>query len=208
MIMSLGDNPTSSFIISSSILSLVIVKLSITSSCNISSPIFSFLSSLDNILICNRGYLSFIPSIHFVPDDDSIYSNKMYDRCELLSKIIYEILNIYNPLAVAYESAFLNSKYANAVIQLTQYTATLDRTIRYYDTFTKIFHYAPMMIKKKVGAGGGANKNDMLDNAKTIPILKEKLKLEELSEHEIDAASIGYVLYNDILTQPWLLYVI
>ena len=145
---------------------------------------------------------------HFVPDDDSIYSNKMYDRCELLSKIIYEILNIYNPLAVAYESAFLNSKYANAVIQLTQYTATLDRTIRYYDTFTKIFHYAPMMIKKKVGAGGGANKNDMLDNAKTIPILKEKLKLEELSEHEIDAASIGYVLYNDILTQPWLLYVI
>ena len=65
-----------------------------------------------------------------------------------------------------------------------------------------------MMIKKKVGAGGGANKNDMLDNAKTIPILKEKLKLEELSEHEIDAASIGYVLYNDILTQPWLLYVI
>ena len=137
---------------------------------------------------------------------DSYYYNHMYARCNLIYNITNSLLTSYSPLAIAYEAAFMNSKYATAVIQLTQYTNSIERAIRDYDPFIKVITYPPMLIKKLVGAGGQADKEDMLNNAKQIPLLNSKLPLDSLSEHEVDAASIAYVLYNDILSKPWMLY--
>ena len=93
-------------------------------------------------------------------------------------------------------------------IQLTQYTSTIELAIRDVDSSIKILKYPPKWIKKYVGAGGTAAKDDMLSNLQTIPVINNLLPLNKLSEHEIDATSIAYVLYNDILVQPWLLYML
>lgn len=72
---------------------------------------------------------------------DSIFYNKMLIRCNILYNIVTNLLIEYNPVAIAYESAFLNAKYANAVIQLTQYTSTIEQAIFTYDTFIHVFKY-------------------------------------------------------------------
>lgn len=142
------------------------------------------------------------------PTEDTIYYNHMYERTKLLYSIIQNIIIEEQPLAVAYEAAFMNTKFATAVIQLTQYTSTIERSIRDYDKNIKILKYPPKWIKKYVGAGGTADKDDMLSNLRTIPVINNMLPLDKLSEHEIDATSIAYVLYNDILIQPWMLYMV
>lgn len=145
---------------------------------------------------------------NLVPDEDeySNFYNKLYERTMLLSSIVNGLILEYNPLAIAYEAAFMNTKFANAVIQLTQYTSCIENTIRNTDPSIRIFKYPPKYIKKYVGAGGEANKDDMLTNLSRIDIISNKLPLVALSEHEIDATSIAYILYRDIVNQPWILY--
>lgn len=144
----------------------------------------------------------------FINPIDSIFYNKMMMRCQILYNIVTSLLKEYDPVAIAYESAFLNAKYANAVIQLTQYTSTIEQAIFNYNTFIRIFKYPPKWIKKYVGAGGTADKDDMLINLSTLPELQNLQLPINLSEHEIDAISIGYVLYKDILLQHWILYML
>lgn len=137
---------------------------------------------------------------------DSTKEDAMFSRLSILEKAITAILLEYKPLAVAWEAAFMNTRFATAVIQLTRYTSTIDRTIRCFDPMIKIYNYPPKWIKKYVGAGGTADKHDMLSNLLKIGVIASKLELSRLSEHEIDATSIAYVLYNDILATPWVLY--
>lgn len=165
--------------------------------------------ALPNFEIINiETRLYILKNLVLDPDPTDIYRNHMYERVKLLYDIVQGLIEEERPLAVAYEAAFMNSKFATAVIQLTQYTSTIERAIRDVDSSIKILKYPPKWIKKYVGAGGTAAKDDMLSNLQSIPVINNLLPLNKLSEHEIDATSIAYVLYNDILVQPWILYML
>lgn len=129
----------------------------------------------------------------------------MLDRCMVLGNIITEYMKCYNPLVVGLESSFMNVRFAKSVIQLSQYVMTIEMSVRKYDYWTRLFKYPPKMVKALVGAGGDAGKSDMLSNMKKIPEISNLVNLDLLTEHEIDALSIAYISYKEIIKNPYYL---
>lgn len=125
-------------------------------------------------------------------------STKLLDRCFYLNSLLTSYLNYYNPLVVVYEQAFMNVRFPKSIIQLSQYINTIEMTVRSYDPWIKVLSYAPKYIKKYIGAGGGAIKDDMKNNLKKIEEINSKINLDILTEHSIDSISIGYVGLNEI----------
>lgn len=131
--------------------------------------------------------------------------NQLTTRIHYLNKYFSELLEFHNPLVVVEEAAFLNNRFPKAVMQLSQYIAAVDIAIRNYSTTTKVFRYPPKYIKRFIGAGGNADKNDMLKAVKKIKDISKFISLDQVTEHEIDALSIGYVLIQEIRLHPEML---
>jgi len=132
-------------------------------------------------------------------------SNQLTSRVYYLNKYFSELLEYHRPLAVVEEAAFLNNRFPKAVMQLSQYIAAIDIAIYSYSSNTKVFRYPPKYIKRFIGAGGNADKNDMLKAAKKIPEINDNIKLDMVTEHEVDALSIGYVFIQELRQHPELL---
>ncbi|MGE3593076.1 MAG: hypothetical protein AB7G52_11385, partial [Arcobacter sp.] len=101
-----------------------------------------------------------------------------------------------------------NSRFPKAVMQLSQYTAIIEMSINSINSFIKIFKYAPRYIISNVGAGGNANKEDMLSNILTIGELMVHIDVKNMSEHEIDAVAIAYTTLKEIRTYPMIMYAV
>lgn len=128
-----------------------------------------------------------------------IFSSKLI----AIQTIINNLLMIYNPLAVGIESAFMNIRYPKAIMNLSQYVAIIDTAIINYNNFIKIFKYAPKYIKHKISTGD-ANKNDILASILKIKEISSFIRFN-VTEHEVDATAIAYVLLTNIREDPMLL---
>lgn len=127
-------------------------------------------------------------------------------RCLYLNNLLDSILEYYKPTLVVFEEAFMNVRFPKSIIQLSQYINTIKNTIKLNNPWTKILSYPPKYIKKYVGAGGSAEKDDMRTNLKKIPEISKLINLDDLTEHSIDSISIGYVGYNEVKEYKHLLW--
>jgi len=132
--------------------------------------------------------------------------NTLFNRVNILNKICNSLYDNYMPVAVGMETAFLNSRFPKAVMQLSQYIAITEYSFYTKHPFIKIYNYPPKLIKMCIGAGGNAKKDDMTLAVKNIPEIANNINIDSLSEHEIDALAIGYLLIKDIRTFPHILY--
>lgn len=137
---------------------------------------------------------------------DETSNTKLLDRCIVLNKILLTTLNNFNPLVVVYEEAFMNSRFPKSIIQLSQYINTITTTIRNYNSWIKVFSYPPKYIKKFIGAGGTAEKDDMKKALLKIPEVHTKINLNNLTEHSIDSISIGYIALKEIRECQYILW--
>lgn len=137
-------------------------------------------------------------------DDESIF--KLTDKCLMLNNILLSNLNYFNPLVVVYEEAFMNSRFPKSIIQLSQYINTINLTVKNFNSWIKIFSYPPKYIKKFIGAGGSAEKDDMKKALLQIPEIFTKINLNTLTEHSIDSIAIGYIVLKEIRQQQYLLW--
>jgi len=126
-------------------------------------------------------------------------------RINALHNICTDIANVYKPKVVGYETAFLNSRFPKAVVQLSQYTSVMEQAFNNADSFTKLYGYPPKLVKKLIGGGGNADKDGMLVAVNKIPELSSKLLLNRLTEHEIDAIAVGYITVQAVRTIPHIL---
>lgn len=133
----------------------------------------------------------------------SLTSDLFSSKLIAIQTIINNLLTIYNPLAVGLESAFMNIRYPKAIMNLSQYVAMIDTTIINYNSFIKIYKYAPKYIKHKVSTGD-ANKNDMLTSILKIKEISPFIR-SNVTEHEVDAIAIAYVLLTNIREDSLLL---
>ena len=131
--------------------------------------------------------------------------DKINSKLSYLKKFMTEIMNEYKPLALGLETSFLNMRFPKAVIQLSQYLAIIENVSREVYSGIKIFRYSPKAIKSKIEAGGDAKKDDMTTAVSKIEELKGKIKLDKLTEHEIDSLAIGYVMLKEIRQFPMVL---
>ena len=137
---------------------------------------------------------------------DFDFINNIFYLKEYLNKMLIN----YNPVAIGYETAFLNTKFPNAIGQLSQYTCILDMVSREYNPFIKIYRYAPMLAKSlfNKSVGGKADKNDMLEALKSNIELNSFVNLDKISEHEVDAVAMAYITLQKIRSNPMKLFVI
>lgn len=131
--------------------------------------------------------------------------NQLTSRVYYLNRYFSELLEYHRPLVIVEEAAFLNNRFPKAVMQLSQYIAAVDIAIYEYSLNAKVFRYPPKYIKRFIGAGGNADKDDMLKAVKKIPEINGNVDLEAITEHEIDALSIGYVFIQELRLHPELL---
>lgn len=134
--------------------------------------------------------------------DNSIFSSlPMMDKLDKLNKSLESLLYNFRPVAFCFEQAFKH-RFANAVIQLSQYTALIEYTAYKFDPYMLIYKYPPKFIKKLFGATGDADKNGMLKRFLSINELKGFYR-EDMTEHEIDATAIAYITLNNIRSFPY-----
>lgn len=137
-----------------------------------------------------------------IPNDSS---NTLLDKWYVIEKYIINLLDTYNPLVVGMESAFLNSRFPKAVINLSSYTTMIEFTISKYSyNLIKIWKYPPKYIKKIVSTGN-ADKLDMLHSVSSIKEIKQHIDLYNVTEHEVDATAIAYVVLDEIRKNPYTL---
>lgn len=135
-------------------------------------------------------------------------SNLSYDkklsRLLYLQQLPYRLVNLYNPIAVGIETAFMNSRFPQAVMALSQYVSTIELNFIRANSFIKFFKYPPKYIKKLIDTGD-ANKKDMLSGIKKIKEIADVFDTIGKTEHEIDATAIAYVTLQEIRTFPLVL---
>jgi len=138
--------------------------------------------------------------------DKDLGKDKLLYKTLALQNIITGLIKIYNPHAVIAEAAFLNSRFPKAVMQLSSYIATIELTILHINKYIKLFRYPPKLVKRLIGAGGNAKKDDMTRAIGKIPELDALVDTSVLTEHEIDSLAIGYVGIEEIRAAPHILY--
>lgn len=121
-------------------------------------------------------------------------------RTNYLREYLTSLLTSVQPVAVCMETVF-KSKFANAVIQLSQYVVTIEQTIYNYNPYIKVFKLAPKLIKKIVGTKGDSTKEDMMSSVSKIEELKPFVSINQ-TEHEIDALSMAYIAYDTVKKYP------
>ena len=133
-----------------------------------------------------------------------ITTDKVISKLEYIRHLITGICKEHTPLVVALESAFMNSRFPKAVINLSQYVGTLELTIKQANSFTKVFKYPPKYIKSTI-CKGDADKNAMLKGVSKIQEITTHIDPAIHTEHVIDATAIGYVALKEIREMPFLL---
>lgn len=136
--------------------------------------------------------------------DDKIYSPfAMFNKLEYLSQIVRSVLLESKPIIVGMEQVFKH-RFANAVIQLAQYTATIEYNVRTFDPYMLFCTYPPKAVKRAIGATGDADKYKMLETVSKIQDIKPFIR-SDVTDHEVDAIAIAYIALQDFKKYPQLL---
>lgn len=134
------------------------------------------------------------------------HDEEMISRLNTLSNVVRDIYTNYSPNLVCMENMFINPKFPNAVMILTQYVTVMTNTWHECNPLIKIHKYAPKFVKSAVTVGT-ANKDDMKDTVRSIPELAQQLShLDYMTEHEIDSVCIAYCGLQDIRNNPFILW--
>lgn len=150
--------------------------------------------------------IKFIKTHFYVLEDygSTVSNDKKLAKLLFLQNIPSYLINMYQPVAVGVESAFMNSRFPTAVMSLSQYVSTIELAFKNNNPFIKLFKYPPKYIKKFINTGD-ANKKDMLSGIKKVKEIMDVFDPTGKTEHEIDATSIAYVLLNEIRNYPLVL---
>lgn len=115
-------------------------------------------------------------------------------RLQALYTFIQEIYKYYSPVACGIEAAFINHSFPAAGLYLAHVISCTKLAIyNLNNPLTKIYTYSPKFIKMSSGAGGKANKDDMLKATIGLDI-----DTTNITDHEIDALHISITTLKEI----------
>ncbi len=132
----------------------------------------------------------------------SSWTAAMYgDRARRLEALKYALLNILHceqPIGIASESPFYNTKRPNAFGALKEALAAAQQAVCEYDINRPLYLIDPPSVKRAVGAKGNADKDQMAAALITHPLLGEHLRRHTpyLDEHNLDASAVALSLYE------------
>ena len=113
-------------------------------------------------------------------------------RIAVIGHEIEAALTTYRPVGMAIEMPFINPRRIGSVIPLARLLGVLmDRSIQ-SNPYRMIYKKSPSEVKNAVGARGGADKDAVLAAVQNIKEISDLIKLEDLTDHEVDAIAINY----------------
>jgi len=126
-----------------------------------------------------------------------------YSRIAALEENLLQIFNYYQPLIIVSESPFINNRFPQAGIALTEVVVAIRRAVVTYDPWRELHVIDPPTIKKAVNAAGNATKEVMKEKVMELTDLNYNgmIPLVQLDEHSIDALSVAYCKWKTFLEE-------
>jgi len=113
-------------------------------------------------------------------------------RISVIGNEIEHDLNKYNPIGMAIELPFINPRRISSIIPLARLLGVLmDKSIN-NNPHRMIYKKSPSEVKNAVGAKGGADKDAVLEAILKIDEISDKIDLESMTDHEVDAIAVTY----------------
>jgi Holliday junction resolvasome RuvABC endonuclease subunit len=131
------------------------------------------------------------------------WAEQLYDfRTARISAIEEYLLNLFNrlrPLSINSEAPFVNQKFPQAGIALTEVVSAIRSAVNRYSFWHVLEMTPPSSVKNAVGVHGAGAKDAMRN--KLIEMKDEiaydgHIPIEELDEHSIDALAVVYCRYR------------
>lgn len=156
----------------------------------VSVPDLKIVSIFTYKIVLSNGDVTDNSEVNLIKRLNTLYSN------------ISNLMQNVKPYVVAMEAAFMNKRFATAVIHLSQYISAIQLAVRHNNPWVPIVKYPPKSVKFLFGAGGSADKDDMSGQIKKIHEIANMIDIDSLSEHEIDSLAIGYIAINKLREDP------
>lgn len=122
-------------------------------------------------------------------------------RVHALEQELLRIFQYYQPLEIASESPFINSKFPQAGLALTVVVCGIRQAVMQYDLWKELYLIDPPTVKMAVGAPGNAPKEIVKEKLMQLPGLNYigSTPLAFLDEHSIDALAVAYCRFRLLL---------
>lgn len=132
---------------------------------------------------------------HYVVDNYGARQAKI----DYLNEHLIKWIDQYQPITIAIETPFYNMRRPAAFMPLVELLYQLRLTVRTHAPTCNLALYPPSIIKKAVGAKGGAKKEEVKEQVVALESffhLEDSLPIEELDEHSIDSLAIFYTHFH------------
>lgn len=118
-------------------------------------------------------------------------------RIHAIQNHLRSVFAHFEPIYIACESPFINQKFPQAGIVLTEVLTSVRQVVMEYSPWCQLVMIDPPTVKRSVGAPGNAPKEVMQQRVMELPDLHYNgdRAITLLDEHAIDALAVGYGSY-------------
>lgn len=109
---------------------------------------------------------------------------------------LVKIFRKVRPLAIASEAPFINKRFPQAGLVLTEVISAIRAAVRAYDQWRPLYMVEPSKAKNAVGASGGADKDKVKAAMLLLPELVNTAltPIVDLDEHSVDGLAVAMCL--------------
>jgi Holliday junction resolvasome RuvABC endonuclease subunit len=126
---------------------------------------------------------------------EALHSHRT-SRIDAIEDNLLGLFDQHRPLVIVTEAPFVNNRFPQAGIALTEVMCAVRSAVRRYDAWRALYTVPPSSVKNAVGAPGGAKKDAMRERVMALPDLAYQgaTPIECLDEHSIDALAVAYCM--------------
>jgi len=130
---------------------------------------------------------------HLAQIDPLIHGDRQM-TLNILSQLLYIVIEETNPIGVVCEAPFWNSRFPGAYGPLVEVLTVLRNSLFRYNPHTPLITFSPGEVKETVKQAGTRGKDPMREAILRTPDILDRLTqpVEILDEHAIDATVVGY----------------
>lgn len=135
-----------------------------------------------------------LPGSRWMREDYTDLQQRIYS----LELYLTSTMQQYQPIAIACESPFINKRFPQAGLVLTQVTSMIRRVAMQYSPWVPMYFIDPPTVKNAVGAKGNAGKEEVQAAMMLIPELANTAHppIMSLDEHSVDGTAVAFAYYN------------
>ena len=139
------------------------------------------------------------------------YNIKLSDNLDVFMRIL-ELENIvknmivkYQPIWLAIEAGFINRFRPQAYGPISNTIFVIKKQVFEFNQLPTFTEIPPKKVKQLIGATGSGDKDAVKKAVSKIKEITDKINLDTVTEHQIDALAIGYVFINELRNNMWFL---